>query len=326
MIIVPVGHDDTLHRFPLVTLGIAVLCLAVQIHASVSSPGEAAAVERRLAEQRLREAIWTRHGQRFVARRYPHLASCLRQRSEPASPGQEPCRKPRSEKESLAMADAVQGAREAFFRAYEAGEVVSRGDSQHRRLRALREPDGVLSHGYQPGRAAHTLVSYTFIHTDWVHLIGNLVFLLICGCNIEGRWGRTGWLLLYVMGGAAAALAWGATHATSPVPLVGASGAIAAAMGAFVLINHGARLRFVYPRWSFSAPARGVFFVKAYWVFGPWLLQQLVGTWIHGMSSARMAHSAHAGGFALGVVAALAIRGFRAVRSPQKPPDSIDGL
>ena len=171
---------------------------------------------------------------------------------------------------------------------------------------------GLPIHEYWP------FLTSMFLHAGWLHLIGNMIFLYICGCNIEDRWGRYVWALLYLAGGAAAALTWGALHKGSQVPLVGASGAIAAAMGAFLVVAARANLQFFYFFWLFTYPVKGTFFLRAYWAFPLWLLQQLFGMYIEGIAFTPVAYSAHVGGFAFGVLFALVMKWAGADRSLQK--------
>jgi membrane associated rhomboid family serine protease len=87
-----------------------------------------------------------------------------------------------------------------------------------------------------------TLISSQFLHGGWLHLLGNLLYLWIFGNNVEDRMGRLGFLIFYLTGGVLAGLAQVATDPQSPIPTIGASGAIAATLGAYLVFYPGARV------------------------------------------------------------------------------------
>src|SRR6185503_18048465 len=106
------------------------------------------------------------------------------------------------------------------------------------------------------------LFTSMFTHGDIGHLFGNMLFLYLVGVSIEERWGRLRFLVFYLLGGAVAGLTYCAFHPGGRSPLVGASGAIAAAMGAFAVLFFKTRIRFFYVWWllflktgTFAAPA-----------------------------------------------------------------------
>lgn len=150
------------------------------------------------------------------------------------------------------------------------------------------------------------LLSSLFLHAGWMHLIGNMYLLWLCGCSIEDLWGRPVYIALYLAGGAAAALCHAVAFPASQAPLVGASGAIACLMGAFLIRLHNTRIRFFYFFWwllfrwgTFPAPA---------WVVLPfWLLSQVFYAIVYSDYS-PVAFWAHVGGFVFGAVAAIFIK------------------
>ena len=81
-----------------------------------------------------------------------------------------------------------------------------------------------------------------FLHGGWIHLIGNMLYLWIFGNNIEDRFGRIGFLLFYLFGGAMAAITQVWIDPTTTVPIIGASGAIAAVLGAYLVLYPRARV------------------------------------------------------------------------------------
>ena len=144
-----------------------------------------------------------------------------------------------------------------------------------------------------------TIVTSMFIHGGFLHLAGNLMFLWVFGSNIEARLGHVMYLLFYLVTGVAATLTHWLVDPLSVVPLVGASGAIAGVMGAYLML---------YPRNRINSII--IFFfitvirVSATLLLGFWFLWQLVQALFYlGVSSqVSVAFWAHVGGFAAGVV------------------------
>ena len=104
-------------------------------------------------------------------------------------------------------------------------------------------------YGYVPANPTlRGLLGSLFLHAGWSHLLWNMYFLWLYGCSIEDLWGRPLYALVYVAGGVAAALAQGAYEPDNLGHLVGASGAIAALTGVFLVRCHDTRIRFF---WTF---------------------------------------------------------------------------
>jgi membrane associated rhomboid family serine protease len=155
------------------------------------------------------------------------------------------------------------------------------------------------------------LLTSLFVHAGWLHLLGNMLFLFMSGPFIEDLYGRTLFALLYVASGIAATLTFKAQHPDSVIPLVGASGAIAGIMGAFLIRLGTSRIRLlVIPiplLWMFRFKA----LVPAFVVLPLWFGEQIWYASTTGRG-AGVAWWAHIGGFMAGVLAALAIRLSRA--------------
>jgi len=148
-----------------------------------------------------------------------------------------------------------------------------------------------------------TLITSQFLHGGWLHLAGNLLFLWIFANNIEDDLGHLAFLTFYLGGGAVAGLTQVAIDPASTVPMIGASGAIAAVLGGYLVLYPRARIT--------SLVFLGFFYqlidVPAVIVLGFWFLLQL----IDGLASLGFAGTdggvaffAHIGGFVAGVVAA----------------------
>ena len=149
-----------------------------------------------------------------------------------------------------------------------------------------------------------TLFTSMFLRGGWLHLGGNLLFLWIFGNNVEDLLGRARYLLLYLSCGVAAALIQAAADPLSQVPMVGASGAIAGVLGAYLI---------TYPRANVHTLVWIVIFfwvvtVPAWILLGLWFAMQLVSGLGVRPGSPGVAFWAHVGGFATGVFLYLLLR------------------
>jgi membrane associated rhomboid family serine protease len=143
--------------------------------------------------------------------------------------------------------------------------------------------------------------SSMFLHGGWAHLLGNMWILWIFGDNVEDRVGHFQFLLFYLLGGMAAGLLHIFTNVGSPVPTVGASGAIAAVMGAYFRFFPHARVHTIIPPF-FLGP---IFNLPAVFFLGGWFLLQFFNGARASRSMEGVAWWAHIGGFLFGLGAAL---------------------
>jgi len=146
-----------------------------------------------------------------------------------------------------------------------------------------------------------------FLHGGWLHLLGNMLFLWIFGNNIEDRLGHLVYLGFYLAGGITASLAQVAIEPASTIPLIGASGAVAAVLGAYLVFYPGARIT--------SLVFLGFFYqllnVPATIVLGYWFVLQLIDGFASlGAETAQggVAFFAHIGGFVVGIAVATVAR------------------
>ena len=166
-----------------------------------------------------------------------------------------------------------------------------------------------------PAGNAVTILTAMFMHGGWMHLFGNMLFLWIFGDNVEDRLGRAKFLLFYVAAGVAGTMAQFALMPNATVPNVGASGAIAGVLGAYILMFPQKRVDVLLGRQVVAMPALIV--------IGAWIALQLVsgvGTIAYTDESANVggvAYMAHIGGFAAGFLMAFLLRG---LVPPQSPP------
>jgi membrane associated rhomboid family serine protease len=155
-----------------------------------------------------------------------------------------------------------------------------------------------------------------FLHGGWLHLLGNMLFLWVFGNNVEDRMGRLRYLLFYVFCGYAAAYGFALVNADSTQPLIGASGAIAGVLGAYLVLYPRARVWSLVPL-LFFIPLR----LPAWLVLGLWFVLQWVYSAGYAVSEAgSVAYLAHVVGFVLCAVLALPLRRGRSSRPPGYPP------
>lgn len=154
---------------------------------------------------------------------------------------------------------------------------------------------------------AVTLVTSQFLHGGWLHVLGNLLYLWIFGNNIEERFGRPAFVLFYLAGGIAAALTQVATDPASDIPMIGASGAIAAILGAYLVLYPRARITsLVFLGFFYQLIDVPAIIVLAFW-FVLQLVDGLASLGVGGVGGG-IAFFAHIGGFVFGVGVALVMR------------------
>ena len=146
-----------------------------------------------------------------------------------------------------------------------------------------------------------TILTAMFMHGGWSHIIGNMVFLWAFGPEIEDAMGRWRYLVFYLAGGVIAMLAQIAASPHSTVPNLGASGAIAAVMGAFLVTYPSDRIRSILIILVFIRITR----IPAALLIGFWFLTQLFNAGaVANVQTGGVAYLAHIGGFIFGAVTA----------------------
>jgi membrane associated rhomboid family serine protease len=149
-----------------------------------------------------------------------------------------------------------------------------------------------------------SVLTAMFVHSSWSHLLGNMLFLAVFGNNVEDRMGRIWYVVFYFACGYAAGYGFAALDASSTGPLVGASGAIAGVLGAYLVLWPRARVWGLIP-FLFFIPLR----VPAWLMLGMWFVLQAVYAAGIGTSSAGdVAYPAHVVGFVVGALLALPLR------------------
>ena len=280
MLLIPIGHEqDGVRRAPLVTLAILGLCLVAFLLSLTAESGGG-------SEQAAWEAV-----EYYFEHPYLQVDSEFKQLS--------------GEPEWFdGMADLIG----TDFEPPSAGVVAEEQAHLDGLVReALQGVDGNVYQRFGLVPARWNLVSAItsmFMHAGWLHLFGNLLILYLAAPYIEDVWGRGLFAGLYLVGGVVAAMAHVIANPQSEIPLVGASGAIAAVMGAFLIRFSRTQLKFF---WALGILARGTFDAPA-WVMLPlWFGQQVFLALIVG-SDGGVAYLAHIGGFVFGCAVGLAVR------------------
>ncbi|MEM7247997.1 MAG: rhomboid family intramembrane serine protease [Acidobacteriota bacterium] len=299
--LIPVGADGPRRRLPIVTIALIVLnCL---IHANTSWRADR-------SDRRLMTTVGPLIGIESEIER-ALLQDTMGDRRVPTRP-----------RELIILGWTTDTVEQSWFwQEYEAGRVepvtTKRWQEWHERRGAYQAAWDEHFHVKWGFRKSSfnplTLFSSMFLHADFWHLLGNMLFLWAVGVNVEISWGRAHFLLTYLGGGVVAAASFGVLTG-SDVPLIGASGAVATLMGAFLVRHFWTKLRF----FCFFIHV-GIVRLPA-WVFIPfWVVEQIRGlnaAPIHG--GGGVAFSAHLGGFFAGVLIAVLMR-FTGVQAKLEP-------
>ncbi|WP_420458571.1 rhomboid family intramembrane serine protease [Neolewinella sp.] len=161
---------------------------------------------------------------------------------------------------------------------------------------------GTIPARIEAGEGYVTLLTSMFLHGGWLHLLGNMLYLWIFADNIEATIGNVKFVVFYLLGGIVAGLVHIYFNAGSPIPAVGASGALSAVMGAYLVLFPKSRVRGYFFFFRVNIPA--ILFL------GFWFYQQSTAGFASLQDSAGtgIAWWAHIGGFVFGVVAGFYFR------------------
>ncbi len=282
--IFPVGHDDSkFHRFPFISAAIVITCLIV-----FANTWPVAQKEGERAEELFRS----------IVARSQALANGRGRGSAEVRRLVEEAQSSPNYKVFLARIEEAVEWREGFS---SEDEWVGRLKED---IRSLRETiTGGVFHRFglvSDEPRLHAFLTHMFLHGGFGHILFNMLFFLLAGPSLEDRWGRIVFPAVYFLSGLFAALGYMAVSGASPVPMIGASGAIAGLMGAFLFTFTHSRIQMlaliVVKVVPFSMPA---------WVFLPlWIGGEIA----HGLSQLKegsagaggVAHWAHIAGFFFG--------------------------
>ncbi len=188
-----------------------------------------------------------------------------------------------------------------FFDHYAAipHELITNAVQGHAYLNQLGQ---VACQDYYAGKQpALSVLSAMFLHGSWLHVLGNMLFLYVFGNNVEDRFGRFRFIVFYLLSGYVAAYGFALVFHNSQTPIIGASGAIAGVLGAYLVLSPRAKVTSLVPFLLFL-PVR----LPAWFVLGSWFLLQ----WWYAVGGAvaaatGVAYVAHVIGFAFGVLVTL---------------------
>lgn len=284
MLIVPIAHErQSVQRLPWVTFGIIAINVLVFLFTNFSGPGES---EQNDTLLKFEQYYWSHpyltipeETKRFFSAKDLEQISLLKEGTDLTQIPPEVLAQEQSELDALA-----------------------------KKVLNLVNEHPFQKYGYIPGKSSiFNLITCMFVHSGWLHLIGNMLFLYLAGCSIEDLWGRPLYIGFYLTSGIAATLVHVLKFSNSVEPLVGASGAIAGLMGAFLFRLYKTKIRFFYILIIFLRPKWGTFEAPAYVMLPLWLVQQIFFAGISD-ESAGVAFWAHIGGFLFGFVFAFAMK------------------
>ena len=281
--LLPYAHDQMrARRWPVVTIGIVAINVLVFVLCLVQDR----AIEPELAESAERIAtIWTAHRSLVLPARF--AATIGRELDEPSG-----------------MDNATITGESESLTPERRAELQRALDDEGARFDALLDRSPTIRWGYVPSHPrVVTAFTSMFLHGGVLHILGNMWFLWLAAVSLEDRWGRGAFLAFYVLGGVFATYVHGVTTSAVDVPLIGASGAIAATMGAFLVLFSKAHIQFVY--WIMVRPGR--FAAPAYVMLPLWFVEQL-GYAVLFPTDAGVAFGAHVAGFCFGVAAAVGLK------------------
>jgi membrane associated rhomboid family serine protease len=299
VLILPLGHEHhTAKRWPWLTMAVVVLNVVAFVGSCAS--------DRRtipIASEKERAALLYYAAHPYLAAK-PPLGDALRMHARPLGGASDPSIRRVRDHIAEAVGDGLGGV--AADPTDPPDHSLEQAELDHLTADFDDALHGVsaYAYGYVPSEnGVLGLVTHQFLHAGVLHLLGNLWFLWLVGCNIEDGWGRGVFPIFYVVAGVVAALTHKLLAWSSPLPLIGASGAISGAMGAFLVRHASTKLRFFallfYRPITFWAPAS---LMLPLWA-GVEVLDGLAAP-----PGGGVAHWAHVGGFAFGVGFALLMK------------------
>ncbi len=146
-----------------------------------------------------------------------------------------------------------------------------------------------------------TLITSMFLHSGWLHLIGNMLYLWVFGDNIEDSMGHVKFAVFFLVCGVAGGLAHAIANGSSASPVIGASGAVSGVLGAYLLLHPKVKVLVLVIK---AIPLR----LPAYIVLGGWIALQLFELWVSSGDAGQIALWAHIGGFVVGIALIVPMR------------------
>jgi len=293
MIVIPIGHESNeVRRLPWITFGIMALCFIIHIFISTQVSS---------AEKNLMST-----GEELITYYFNHPYLVLNPEIQKLMFGEDG-----SERMEAMISIYRQSTPRPDRYALEAEQ--KKLDELTQNFMGSLNAFPYRKWGFIPAdKSFIALLTYMFIHGGWLHLFGNLLLLYLTGPFIEDLWGRPIYIAFYVIMGMLSALMYAQHYPNFAGPLIGASGAIAGVMGAFLIKYWKTKMRFFYWIGFFF---RGTFEAPAFVMLPLWVLLEIFNAKIIDSISPQggggVAHWAHVWGFVLGAGVALAMMYFK---------------
>ena len=289
--LIPIGHDNMqARRWPVITIGL----IAINVVAFLLTISALKAESPALTETRLHI--------RLLAAMHPELTL-----PPPAQQLVEDVQKRQPAAWTAAKSPfrELQDGWDARIRLVDNPELLQNEmDELSARYAELRSDSVLERYTFVPAHPTwYSYITANFLHGGWLHIIGNMWFLWLAGIVLEDAWGRSLYLAVYLVAGAFALQVHAWFNPGSNIATLGASGAVAALMGAFLIRFPKVKINMMW-FWGFRFSR---FQAEAYWLLPLWFAMEIFYGAIFGNSSG-VAHMEHVGGFAFGMAAALLIR------------------
>jgi len=290
IIVLPIGHEsNTVRRLPWITFSIMAICLVVQILLSVEAKKKAEKVQ--IAALRLVEYYFA----------HPYLE--LDAEAKVMLFGE---RYAEEFEKKLSLLRRSTGDEIHLFIEEQQAEL----DQLSKKFKDAVNDIPYRKWGFIPANKSFIgLLTYMFVHSGWLHLIGNLLFLYLTGPFIEDVWGRTIFSAFYLAMGVFSALMFAQHYPSLNGPLVGASGAIAGVMGAFLIRYWNTKIEFFY---FFFVFIRGTFKAPAWLMMPLWVGLEFFNARsmdaVNPGGGGSVAHWVHVWGFVFGVAVAVTMK------------------
>ena len=291
-IVLPIGHEnDRVRRLPWVSFIIMAACLIMHIYVTIEINKQVKALESR--------------GKELVNYYFQHPYLELDEETKKMLFGE---RNAEQFEEMLEIYREAASRRVHIMQEEEQEEL----DQLAKDLKNSINEFPYRKWGFIPAQKNYMgLLTHMFIHGGWLHLFGNLLFLYLTGPFIEDVWGRPIYAGFYVVAGVFAAAMYATHYPDFSGPLIGASGAIASVMGAFLIRYFTTKIKFFY---IFLFIVRGTFKAPAWLMMPLWLLLEVMnGKALDAINpgGGGVAHWAHVWGFLFGVVVAWGMKAFK---------------
>jgi membrane associated rhomboid family serine protease len=289
--LIPIGHENMqARRWPIITLGLIVINFAAFLFTISTLSHESPALTETRLHIRLLAAM---HPELTLPPPAQQLVEDIQRRQPSAwAAAKNPLR-------------SLQDGWDARIRMMDSPELLQQEmDTLSAQYQELRSTSVLERYAFVPAHPTwYSYITANFLHGGWLHIIGNMWFLWLAGMVLEDVWGRGLYLAMYLIGGAFALQVHSWFNPGSNIATLGASGAVAALMGAFLIRFPKVRINLLFI--LLLRPIR--FSAQAVWLLPLWFAMEIFSGVTSG-TSGGVAHMAHVGGFAFGMVAALIIR------------------